>query len=59
MGFTCILLTNTFLIGRYWDFNSSTNDKILDKSKLKGFAEDIIKVTPKLKFIFGRVENIV
>ena len=22
MGFTCILLTNTFLVGRYWDFKS-------------------------------------
>ena len=21
MGFTCIFLTNTFLVGRYWDFN--------------------------------------
>ena len=21
MGLTCILYTNTFLVGRYWDFN--------------------------------------
>ena len=21
MGFTCILSTNTFLVGRFWDFN--------------------------------------
>ena len=40
-------------------FNSVLNDKILGYSKLKGFANDKINVTPKLIFVFGRVENIV
>ena len=32
---------------------------MLDSSKLKAFADDNIKVTKKLKFVLGRVENIV
>ena len=40
-------------------FNCLTNDKILDWSKLKAFADDKINVTEKIKFILGRVENIV
>ena len=39
--------------------NSLPSDKIFDKSKLKGFVDDKIKVTQKLKFVLGRVENIV
>ena len=35
------------------------NDKILDYSKLKAFADDKINVNEKLKFGLGRVENIV
>ena len=35
------------------------NDKILDWYKLKAFADDKVVVTEKLKFVFGRVENIV
>ena len=34
------------------------NDKILDWSKLKSFADDKINVTEQLKFVLGRVENI-
>ena len=30
----------------------------LDWSKLKALADDKINVTEKLKFVFGRVENI-
>ena len=41
------------------DFNSLPNDRILDWSKLKAFADDKINVTEKLKFVFERVENIV
>ena len=26
MGFTCILLTNTFLVGHYWDFKGGYLD---------------------------------
>ena len=32
-------------------FNSLSNNKSLDRSKLKGFADDKINVTQKLKFI--------
>ena len=39
--------------------NSLPNDKILDQSKLKGFADVKINVAQKLKFILWRVENIV
>ena len=42
-------------------FNSLPNNKFLDWSKLKAYAEDKINVTQKLKFELGRVylENIV
>ena len=36
-----------------------TFHKILTLTKLKGLADDKIKVTQKLKFVLGRVENIV
>ena len=35
------------------------NDKILDWSKFKAFADDKMIVTQKLKFVLGRIENIV
>ena len=38
--------------------NSLPNDKFLDWSKLKALADDKINVTEKLKFVLGRVENI-
>ena len=38
---------------------SLPNDKILDSSKLKAFADDMINVNEKLKFGLGKVENIV
>ena len=40
-------------------FNSLPNDKILDWSKLKAFADDKINVNEKLKFGMGKEENIV
>ena len=40
-------------------FNSLPNDKILDRSKLKGFADDKIKILKKMIFGFDRVKNIV
>ena len=39
--------------------NSLPNDKILDWNKMKAFADDKIDVIEKLKFVLGRVENIV
>ena len=39
--------------------NSLPNDKVLDWSKLKAFADDKINVTVNSKFFMGRVENIV
>ena len=35
------------------------NDKIIDWSKLKAFADDKINVIKELKFVLGREENIV
>ena len=40
-------------------FNSLPNKKILDWSKLKAIADDIVNVNEKLKFVLRRVENIV
>ena len=40
-------------------FNSLPNNKILDWSKLKAFADDKIKIHNMIIFVFGRVENIV
>ena len=37
--------------------NSLPNDKFLNRSKLKAFADDKINVTEILKFVLGRVEN--
>ena len=43
-----------------WEWvNPLLNDKILDCSKLKAFADDKMNVKQKLKFDMGRVENIV
>ena len=39
--------------------NSLPIDKILDWSKMKDFTDNKIHVTEKLKFVLGRVENIV
>ena len=40
-------------------FNSLPNDKILDWSKLKAFADDKTNTTKELKFVLERVKNIV
>ena len=40
-------------------FNSLPNDKFLDWYKLKAFANNKIYTIEKLKFVLGRVENIV
>ena len=40
-------------------FTSLPNDKILDLSKFKTFADDKITVAQKFKFTLGRAENIV
>ena len=38
--------------------NPSPNDKFLDLSELKAFADNKLNLAEKLKFILGRVENI-
>ena len=43
----------------YLSFKPLPNDKILDQSKFKTFADDKIIMTQKLKFGFGGVKNIV
>ena len=47
------------LVDNKTNFNSLPNDKILDCSKLKAFADDKINVTQKLMFQVRRVQNIV
>ena len=39
--------------------NSLPNDKILDLSKFKAFADDKLITAQNVKFVHGRVENIV
>ena len=39
--------------------NTLPNDKILELSKLKAFADDEINANQKLKFDLERIENIV
>ena len=39
--------------------NSLPNNKILDLSELKAFADDKLNVTQNVKVIFCRIENIV
>ena len=40
-------------------FNPLSDDKIVDLSNLKTFADDYLYMNQKLKFALGRVENIV
>ena len=49
-----LLLLNNFIC-----IKSLPDDIFLDWSKLKAFADDKIYVNKKLKFVLGRVENIV
>ena len=48
-----------FVVCICFQFQSLPDDKILDLSKLKAFADDKISMIEKLKFVLGRVENIV
>ena len=41
------------------EFNSLSNDKILDVTKLKAFADDKISVAQMIISVFDRLENIV
>ena len=41
------------------ELNSLPNDKFSDWSRLKELADNKMNVTEKLKFLLGRVENIV
>ena len=43
----------------WYTVHSLQNDKILDWSKMKAFADDKINVTEKLRFVLEKVENIV
>ena len=42
----------------FFKFKSLPNNKILDWSKLKAFADDKINVTKELKFVLGKEKNI-
>ena len=39
-------------------FKSLSNDKVVGWSNFKAFADDKIYVTVELKFVLGRVENV-
>ena len=52
------ILTVTKMCQIYLKFKSSPNDRILDQSKLKVFADDTINVAEKLKFVVGKVEKL-
>ena len=41
-----------------YHISSLPNDKILDKSKLKDFADDKINMTNVTDFVLARVENV-
>ena len=43
----------------FGSFDSLQNDKFLDWFSLKTFADDKINLAEKIKFVLGRVENIV
>ena len=43
---------------RDWSLNSLPNNRILNWSKLKAFANDKINMAKKLKFVLRRVENV-
>ena len=51
--------TQHFLLFSTSLINTLPHNKILDWSKLKAFADDKLNATEKLKFVLGRVENIV
>ena len=53
------LFTHAVSLDKVNFVNSLPNDKFLDWSKLKAFRDDKTNVNRKLKFVFGRVENIV
>ena len=40
-------------------FKSLPNDKILDQSKLKTFADNKLKVIKMAKFVLDKIENVV
>ena len=42
-----------------FNFNLLPNNKFLDWSKLKAFADEKFNITQTLKFVLGRVENFV
>ena len=54
---SCMLLTE--LQNTQAQLNSLPNNTILALTKFKAYADDRITVTQKLKFVLGRVENIV
>ena len=52
-------LTQAWPLGSKLLFNSFPHDKILNKTKLKAFADDKLNVTKKIISVFDRVENTV
>ena len=55
----CSVGVRVFKLPAVSKINSLLNGKILDWYKLKSFADDKMNVSKKLKFVLGRVENVV
>ena len=52
--------SSSLKVGSVWyGVNPFPNDKILDQTKLKAFADDKLNVTKMIISVFDRVENIV
>ena len=59
-SFQCFDMLRMIVIGLCGKgFNPLPNDKILDMTKLKAFADDKIDVAQMIVSVFDRVENIV
>ena len=59
MGFTCILLTNTFLVGRYWDFKSQEHPLSANQMPRLGIKREKFTsflVTNNPRFLFKGFE---
>ena len=53
-----MLIGNIFPFPTIFLFNSLSNDKISELTKFKEVADDKKSLTQKLKFMLGKVENI-
>ena len=53
-----VINRNFLLLVKCLHFNSLPNDKIINRSRFKAFADDNLNMAKMTKFFFDRVENI-